>query len=140
MAHRSAAGRTTGPSQRQLRVGELIRHALADLLARGETHDPALSGMVITVPEVRMSPDLKIATAYVMPLGGKGADGVAKALARDAKFLRREIARRVTLKYQPELRFRLDTSFEVSAKVDKLLSKEEVRRDLTGNHGNTDPE
>ncbi|MCB1491248.1 MAG: 30S ribosome-binding factor RbfA [Rhodobiaceae bacterium] len=110
-----------GPSQRQLRVGELIRHALANILAHGDMRDPDLAGLVITVPEVRMSPDLKIATVYVMPLGGVGQDRVVKALAREARSLRHELARAVTLKYMPDLRFRLDTSFDEAAHMDSLL-------------------
>ncbi|MCG8445905.1 MAG: 30S ribosome-binding factor RbfA [Hyphomicrobiales bacterium] len=118
------------PSQRQLRVGELVRHALSNALARGETRDPALDGVVITVPEVRMSPDLKIATVYVMPLGGGDRGGLVKALARDAKLLRREIAGRVSLKYMPELRFRMDETFDEAARIDRLLDSDTVRRDL----------
>ena len=118
------------PSQRQLRVGELVRHALSNALARGETRDPALDGVVITVPEVRMSPDLKIATVYVMPLGGGDREGLVKALARDAKLLRREIAGRVSLKYMPELRFRMDETFDEAARIDRLLDSDTDRRDL----------
>ncbi len=118
------------PSQRQLRVGELVRHALSNALARGETRDPALDGVVITVPEVRMSPDLKIATVYVMPLGGGDREGLVKALARDAKLLRREVAGRVSLKYMPELRFRMDETFDEAARIDRLLDSDTVRRDL----------
>src|SRR5829696_8924572 len=99
-------------SQRQLRVGELIRHALAELLQRGDVHDPDLAGVVITVPEVRMSRDLQLATIYVMPLGGLKADVVIAALERHRRFLRGEIAHRVNLRLAPELRFRLDTSFD----------------------------
>lgn len=126
------------PSQRQLRVGELIRHALSDALARGETRDPALDGVVITVPEVRMSPDLKIATVYVMPLGGGNREGLVKALARDAKILRREIAGRVSLKYMPELRFRIDETFDEAARIDRLLDSDVVRRDLDPKENQSD--
>ncbi|GLS22357.1 ribosome-binding factor A [Labrys miyagiensis] len=118
------------PSQRQLRVAELIRHAIAEALQRGEIMDPVLEGKVITVPEVRMSPDLKVATVYVMPLGGKDGEAVIKALAVNAKFLRGLIARRVTMKYAPNLRFLLDTTFDYATKVDGLLRKPEVSRDL----------
>lgn len=118
------------PSQRQLRVGELIRHALSELLARGETHDPELDGRVITVPEVRMSPDLKIATVYVMPLGGQKTHGVVKALGRDARHLRHELSRKVTLKFLPELRFRLDETFDEASRIDRLLASDAVRRDV----------
>jgi ribosome-binding factor A len=117
------------PSQRQLRVGELVRHALSEILQRGDVHDPALEGIVVTVPEVRMSPDLRLATVYVMPLGGQGSDQVLAAFDRNRRFLRGEVAHRVDLRYAPELRFRLDTSFEESERVDALLRSPEVRRD-----------
>ena len=120
----------SGPSQRMLRVGELVRHALADVLQRGDHVDPVLSGTLVTVPEVRMSPDLKIATCYVMPLGGKDVTPVLKALAANQKMLRTEIARRVELKSVPSLRFLRDTSFDEGARIDALLRKPEVARDL----------
>lgn len=122
MARTFSRDRGNAPSQRQLRVGELIRHSLSDLLARGDRHDPDLAGLTITVPEVRMSPDLKIATAFVMPLGGVGQDKIVKALAREARLLRRELAHSVKLKYLPELRFRLDTSFDEAGRIDALLA------------------
>src|ERR1700694_3490298 len=100
-----------GGSQRQLRVGETVRHALADVLAQGIVHDPGLEGHIITVPEVRMSPDLKLATIYVMSLGGRDTDIVIAALERNKKFLRGEVARRVNLKFAPDLRFRPDDRF-----------------------------
>jgi ribosome-binding factor A len=128
MAKRSTQG--SAPSQRQLRVGELIRHTLADILQRGEVHDPALDGMVVTVPEVRMTPDLKVATAFVIPLGGKGADTLVATLDRHRKFLRGEVAHRIDLRYAPELRFRLDTSFDEGDRIDALLRTPEVKRDL----------
>jgi ribosome-binding factor A len=118
------------PSQRQLRVGELIRHALADILQRGEVHDPDLEGVVVTIPEVRMSPDLQLATVYVMPLGGKKTDAVLAAFDRNRRYLRGEVARRVNLRLAPELRFRLDSSFEEGGHIDALLRSPEVRRDL----------
>ncbi len=118
------------PSQRQLRVGELIRHALVDILQRGEVHDPALEGHVITVSEVRMSPDLKIATAFVMPLGGKDGRDVVKAFDRNRKYLRGDVARRVKLRYAPDLRFRLDPSFDESDRIETLLRDPAVKRDL----------
>ena len=123
---------SSGPSQRQLRVGELIRHALAEIIQRGDVHDPALEGKVITVPEVRMAADLKCATVFVMPLGGEGSDEVVAAFDRHKKFLRGEIARRVNLRNAPELRFRVDESFETGDKVDALLRSPEVVRDLNG--------
>src|SRR5215217_4234521 len=101
-----------GPSQRALRVGELVRHALAEMLTRGDVHDPVIAGHMITVPEVRMSPDLKLATVYVMPLGGKDAGEVVEALERNKRSLRTEVAHRVNLKFAPDLRFRVDDRFE----------------------------
>ena len=120
----------SGPSQRVLRVGELVRHALAEVIQRGEIHDKALEGMVVTVSEVRMSPDLKLATAFVMPLGGQGVPDLLAALERNKRFLRGEIARRVNLRYAPDLRFRLDTSFDEGERIDTLLRSPEIRRDL----------
>ena len=122
--------KSSTPSQRQLRVGELIRHALSTILMRGGVMDPDLDGIAITVPEVRMSPDLKIATCFVMPLGGKGGDLVVKALARNARFLRGVLARDVDLRYMPQLRFLLDTSFDEGDHIDRLLRSPGVARDL----------
>jgi ribosome-binding factor A len=119
-----------GPSQRQLRVGELVRHALADVLQRGEIPDPALGKAVITIPEVKMSPDLKLATAYVMPLGGKDAEKIVKALAKNKAYLRGALGKRVELRSVPDLRFMVDTSFDIGAKMDALLDRPEVRRDV----------
>jgi ribosome-binding factor A len=121
-----------GPSQRQLRVGELIRHALAEMFARGEVHDPVLEGHLITVPEVRMTADLRLANIYVMPLGGRDADQVIEALNRNKRFLRGEIAHRVNLKFAPEIRFRIDERFEEAERIEKLLRTPAVRRDLKG--------
>lgn len=134
MKNKASSG--SGPSQRQLRVGELVRHALSDILARGDLADPALTRVLITVPEVRMSPDLKIATCYVMPLGGKDPKAAIEALATNAKPLRGEIGRRVELKFVPELRFRIDTSFEEGARIDALLRLPVVKRDLEGDDEN----
>ncbi|MEE7458745.1 MULTISPECIES: 30S ribosome-binding factor RbfA [Methylobacteriaceae] len=120
----------TGPSQRQQRVAELVRHALAEVLQRGDIQDPVLGSHVVTVPEVRMSPDLKLATAYVMPLGGQDEAPVIAALERHRKVLRQEVARRVNLKYAPELRFRRDETFDEAARIDRLLRSEKVQRDL----------
>jgi ribosome-binding factor A len=120
----------SGPSQRQLRAGELVRHALAEVLARGEVHDPVIQGHMITVPEVRMTPDLRQATAYVMPLGGRDEKEVLAALERNKRFLRGEVARRVNLKFAPEIRFRLDERFDEAERIEKLLRTPEVRRDL----------
>lgn len=127
--HQAAA---RAPSQRQLRVGELIRHELADMLTRGDVHDPVIEGHLITVPEVRMSPDLRLATIYVMPLGGKDEAEVVEALNRNRKFLRGEIAHRVNLKFAPDLRFRLDERFDEAERIEKLLRTPQVRRDLDG--------
>ena len=121
---------STGPSQRQQRVAELVRHALAEVLQRGDIQDPVLGSHVVTVPEVRMSPDLKLATAYVMPLGGQDEAPVIAALERHRKVLRQEVARRVNLKYAPELRFRRDETFDEAARIDRLLRSEKVQRDL----------
>jgi len=118
-----------GGSQRQLRVGETVRHAVADILSQGSVHDPDLEGHIITVPEVRMSPDLKLATIYVMPLGGKDVEAVLEALDRNKKFLRGEIAHRVNLKFAPEIRFRKDERFEEAERIEKILATSQVKRD-----------
>ena len=118
------------PSQRVLRVGELIRHALAEMLTCGEIHDPVIEGHMITVPEVRMSADLRLATIYVMPLGGRDVAEVVDALNRNKRFLRGEIAQRVNLKFAPEIRFRADERFDEAERIEKLLRTPEVRRDL----------
>jgi|SRR5215216_4124139 len=120
----------SGPSQRQLRAGELVRHAVAEILSRGEVHDPVLEGHMITVPEVRMSPDLRQATVYVMPLGGRDEKDVLAALERNRRFLRGEIARRVNLKFAPDIRFRLDERFDEAERIEKLLRSPAVKRDL----------
>lgn len=119
-----------GPSQRQLRVGETIRRALSDVLARGDVHDPDLNRMSITVGEVRVSPDLRVATAYVLPLGGKGQDEVLKLLARNKGELRHAISRKLSLKYAPDLRFRLDETFDRVDDTRRMLAQDTVRRDL----------
>jgi ribosome-binding factor A len=137
MQRNQAAKPGRAPSQRQLRVGEVIRHAFAEILQRGDVHDPVFERTVVTVPEVRMAPDLKCATVYVLPLGGKGADDVVAAFDRNKSYLRGEIARRVNLRNAPDLRFRVDTSFEVGDRVDAVLRSPEVQRDLNGSgHGN----
>ena len=119
------------PSQRMLRVGELVRHKLSEMLARSEIHDDDLAAHVVTIPEVRMSPDLKLATAYVMPLGGDDVDLVVAALQRNKKFIRGEISRAVNLKYAPDLRFRRDESFDEAMRIDALLASDKVARDLS---------
>src|SRR5271156_130828 len=106
MARQHHREHSAGGSQRQLRVGELIRHELAEMLSRGDIHDPVIEAHLVTVPEVRMSPDLRLATIYVMPLGGRDATDVVDALERSKRYVRGEIARRVNLKFAPEIRFR----------------------------------
>jgi ribosome-binding factor A len=119
-----------GPSQRALRAGELVRHAFAEILARGEVHDPVIETHLITVPEVRMSPDLRLATVYVMPLGGQDATTVLAALERNKRYLRAEIAQRINLKFAPDLRFRVDERFDEAERIERLLRSPQVRRDL----------
>jgi ribosome-binding factor A len=130
MARHNQKAAATGGSQRQLRVGEAVRHAIADILAHSSVHDPDLEGHIITVPEVRMSPDLKLATIYVMPLGGRDTDVVIAALERNKKFLRGEVARRVNLKFAPDIRFRVDERFDEAERIEKLLRTPAVQRDL----------
>jgi ribosome-binding factor A len=119
-----------GPSQRQLRVGELIRRTLSEVLSRAEIHDPDLNRISVTVGEVRTSSDLKIATAYVMPLGGEGKKDVIALLARNKGELRRLIGKRLELKYAPDLRFRLDETFDQMDETRRLFAQEKVRRDV----------
>src|SRR5262249_47734552 len=121
-----------GPSQRQLRVGEAVRHAVAEVLAQGEVHDPVLEGHMITVPEVRMSPDLRLATIYVVPLGGRDEKAVVAALERNKRYLRGVIARKVNLKFAPDIRSRLDERFDEAERIEKLLRSPAVKRDLGG--------
>jgi ribosome-binding factor A len=138
MARRHHSGRDhvhAGSSQRQLRVGELIRHALSDLLTRGDVHDPVLEGHLVTVPEVRMTADLRLATIYVMPLGGRDVKEVLDALERNKRFLRGEIARHVNLKFAPEIRFRVDERFDEAERIEKLLRTPAVQRDLKRDEG-----
>jgi ribosome-binding factor A len=119
-----------GPSQRQLRVGELIRRTLSTVLAKGDVHDPELNRMSITVGEVRTSPDLKVATVYVMPLGGGARDEAIDALKRNKGELRRALMKDVSLKYAPDLRFRIDETFDRMDETREMLSRAEVRRDV----------
>ncbi|MCO4052943.1 MAG: 30S ribosome-binding factor RbfA [Bosea sp.] len=119
-----------GPTQRQLRVGELIRHELAAILSRGGIHDPVLAKYVISVTQVRLSPDLKLATCYIMPLGGQDEKPVIAALDQHKRFLRGEIAHRVNLKFAPDLRFRRDEAFDEALRIDRLLHSDKVQRDL----------
>ncbi len=132
MAGKKKSGSSSAaPSQRMLRVAELIRHRLAEMLTRSEIHDDVLAGHVITVPEVRLSPDLKLATVYIMPLGG-GDDTkvVLEALNRNKRFIRGEIAHAVNLKYAPDLRFLRDETFDEAERINKLLASPAVKRDL----------
>jgi ribosome-binding factor A len=124
-----------GPTQRALRAGEVVRHALAEILARGEIHDPVIATHLITVPEVRMSPDLRMATVYVLPLGGQDAAVVLAALERNKRYLRGEIARRVNLKFAPDVRFRIDQRFDEAERIERLLRTPQVRRDLSNDPG-----
>lgn len=128
--HHQKKSSASGGSQRQLRVGEQVRHAIAEILAQGSVHDADLEGHIITVPEVRMSPDLKLATVYVMPLGGRDTEIVLAALERNKKFLRGEVARRVNLKFAPDLRFRVDERFDEAERIEKLLRTPAVQNDL----------
>ncbi len=127
-AHKPAAAK--GPTQRMLRVGEMIRHKLAEMLARGEIHDDVLGRAVITVPEVRLATDLKYATVYVMPLGGKDIPGVLAALERNKKYIRSEVAHAVNLKYAPDLKFRADETFAEADRIGRIMSSPKVRQDI----------
>ncbi|MCC0021680.1 MAG: 30S ribosome-binding factor RbfA [Nitratireductor sp.] len=132
--NRNSGGK--GPSQRQLRVGEMVRHALTEILQRGEIPDPEIERTVISVTEVGMSPDLKIATVYISPLGVSDPQPIIKALARNQKLIRGKVSPALRqMKYMPEFRFRADTSFENYAKIDKLLHSPEVARDLDDGEG-----
>ncbi|MBZ9844390.1 30S ribosome-binding factor RbfA [Mesorhizobium sp. B2-9-1] len=127
----------SGPSQRMLRVGEQVRHALSETLQRGEIIDPVIENSVVSVSEVRMSPDLKIATAFVSPLGAGDDGAVIEALNRHAKFIRGRVSGALRqMKYMPEFRFRLDTSFDNFAKINELLKSPEVARDLGDDKNN----
>lgn len=127
---RSRFNEGSGPSQRQLRVGELIRRRLSEVLARGEVHDPVLNALSITVGEVRASPDLKMATAYVMPLGGEDRDVALDALRRNSSEIRRTVSKGLALKFAPEIRFELDETYDRMEETKRLFSLEGVRRDL----------
>ncbi|BBK33859.1 ribosome-binding factor A [Stella humosa] len=138
MTRRRSGG--SPPTQRQLRVGEELRHVLAGVLARDELRDPALQGLSITVTQVRVSPDLRNATAYVMPLGGERAADSLAALRRAAPFLRGQVGRAVELRLVPQLDFAIDTSFEHAQRIDGLLRRPEVARDLGGDEAAPDPD
>ncbi|MBT5002016.1 MAG: 30S ribosome-binding factor RbfA [Tateyamaria sp.] len=119
-----------GPSQRQLRVAELIRRTLSEILARGDIHDPDLNRLSITVGEVRTSPDLRIATAYVLPLGGQGQDDVCKLLSRNKGELRRAISKKLALKFAPDLRFQIDETFDRMDETKRMLDQQTVKNDI----------
>jgi ribosome-binding factor A len=139
MAHHGrGAGEARTASQRQLRVGELVRHAIADLLARGEIMDDEVNRLMITVPEVRVSPDLRNATVYITPLGGGDHKAAEKAITRHARFIRGEVAHRINLRFAPELVFRYDDRFEESAHIDAILTSPDVARDLATPAGHED--
>jgi ribosome-binding factor A len=130
-AHRATPARPARTQgQRQLRVGEELRHLLAELLARGELRDPELQDRPVTVTEVSLSPDLKNATAYVVPLGGEHAVEIIAALRRSAPYLRRLLGRELHMRYTPQVRFELDTTFDNASKIAQLLHRPDVRRDL----------
>ena len=120
----------SGPSQRQLRVGELIRRALSEILMQGIIHDPDLNRISVTVSEVTASPDLKIATAYVCPLGGEGGEDLITLLAKNKSEIRRSISKKLTLKYTPDLRFHIDETFDRMDETRRLFSQENIKRDL----------
>ncbi|MGE3246157.1 MAG: 30S ribosome-binding factor RbfA [Beijerinckiaceae bacterium] len=128
------------PSQRMLRVGELVRHAMSELLTRGYVNDPVLDGHVTTVPKVRMSPDLKNATVFVLPLGGKDQNKVLEALEKHRKTFRAEVAKMVNLKFAPEVRFRIDDSFENADAIDALLNSPKVRQDTADKPASSEPD
>jgi ribosome-binding factor A len=130
MPRRPSTARVHGPSQRQLRVGELLRHALSDILVRGDVRDPDLDGVSVTVTQVKPSPDMRHATVFCEPLGGANAERVVAALNRHKGFLRGLMGKMITLRYTPELRFIEDTSFAEAQKIEDLLRSERVRRDL----------
>ncbi|PIE15457.1 MAG: 30S ribosome-binding factor RbfA [Rhodobacterales bacterium] len=130
--HHSASHAHRGPSQRQLRVGELIRRALSDVLMRGDVHDPDLNRISITVGEVRTSPDLRVATAYVLPLGGKDKEQALLLLRQNRHEIRRAVSKIVALKYAPELRFEIDETFDRMDETRRILAQDSVRRDTDG--------
>jgi ribosome-binding factor A len=127
---RSKKSSRSAPTQRQLRIGELVRHKLAEMLARGEIHDDIIASHVITVPEVRLSPDLKLASAYVVTLGGDDTAVVIEALNRNKKYIRAQVAQTVNLKFAPEIRFLRDETFEEASRIDQLLASAKVRQDI----------
>lgn len=133
-------GEIKTPSQRQLRVGEELRHALAHILERGEVHDPRLAGASVTVTEVRVSPDLRNATAFIMPLGGGADTAAVETLTRAKGFIRRRLSEMVRLKIMPAFSFRLDASFDEAGQIEALLRRPEVARDLAADDGDAEGE
>src|ERR1700744_4301764 len=131
----SQSRRELGPSQRQLRVGEALRHALADVLYRHEIRDPELEGVSVTITQIKPSPDMRYATVYCEPLGGKHAKEIVAALNRHKGFLRGEMGRLITMKFTPELRFVEDESFAEAEKIETILKSERVSRDLAAEDG-----
>lgn len=136
---RHSPERDRGPSQRQLRVGEVLRHSLSDIVRRGEIRDPDLDGVSITVTQVKPSPDMRHATVFVEPLGGKNAKGVVAALNRHKGFIRGLMGKTIALRFTPELRFVEDTSFAEAEKIETLLKSSRVRRDLEQSDGGDEP-
>jgi ribosome-binding factor A len=127
---RSAPRSSRTPSQRQLRVGELVRHALSEIIARGEVHDAEIESSLVTISEVAMSPDLKLATCFVRAFGQSDTTPSVEALDRHRRYLRGAVARRIELRFSPDLRFRADTSFDTGDRIDALLRSPSVRRDI----------
>jgi ribosome-binding factor A len=127
--------KASGPSQRMLRVGEIVRHAVVEVFAHEGVHDPVLASHALTFPEVRMSADLKLATVYVMPLGGRDAEAVLAALEKNKRWLRGALAKRIAMKFMPELRFRIDETFDEAERIDRLLRSPAVARDLKPKQG-----
>jgi ribosome-binding factor A len=130
MTRKKSSSTGKGPSQRMLRIGEMVRHKLSELLIRSEIHDEVLASHVVSISEVRISTDLKLATAYVLPLGGKDTAAVLAALEKHKKFIRAEIAQTLDLRYAPDIRFREDETFDEVSRIDRLLYSEKVRRDV----------
>ena len=122
--------KSSGPNQRVLRVGEVVRHAIVEVFSQEGVHDPVLASHVLTFPEVRMSPNLRLATVYVMPLGGRDVAAVLAALEKNKRWLRGALAKRIKMKFMPELRFRVDETFDEADRIDRLLRSPEVARDL----------
>jgi ribosome-binding factor A len=127
---RKSAKSKRGPSQRQLRVGELLRHALVDIITRGSLRDPALADVSITISEVRVDADLRRAIVFCSPLGGDNTDEILAALNKSRSFLRGQVSRAIDIKHTPELNFMLDVSYEAAAHIDELLRSDRVARDL----------